>query len=135
MVEYASITAALAGLVSSLSVVLGSTTAALNATSATGLVSAAARTYHLSGAQARSVYGRAPYGKPALRSLYAVGWMGADSNIAACKAALLLGPSPSDAAAQALRGNPKLLSRLRASGVTVSQAAAAIGRGYTDGCN
>jgi hypothetical protein len=135
VVEYATITAALASLVSSLSLVLGSTTAALNSTNAAVLVSSAARTYHVSGTEAHTAYGHAPYRKPGLRYLYTLGWVGADSNLAACKAALVLGPDPSAAAAQALRGNPKLLTRLQASGITVTQAAAAIAHGYADGCS
>ncbi|HUK44954.1 MAG TPA: hypothetical protein VLV28_06650 [Gaiellaceae bacterium] len=135
MVEYATVTAALASLVSSLSLVLGSTTAALNSTNAAALVSSAARTYHVSGTDAHAAYGHAPYHKPGLRYLYTVGWVGADSNIGACKAALLLGPDPTPAATQALKGNSKLLARLNASGITVTQAATAIARGYNDGCS
>ena len=63
-----------------------------------------------------------------------MGWVGAASNLATCKATQLLGPDPSVAAAQAIQGSPKALSLLRAAHITVSQAAAAMGRGSTDGC-
>ena len=135
MVEYAGITAALAILVSSLSGVVGSVGALpSNDVKASALVSAAARSHHVPGTEARTAYARAPYRKPVLRYLYAVGWVGATSDRAACTAALLLGPKPSEAAAEALRPIPKLLARLRAAHLTVGQAATAIGRGTTDGC-
>jgi hypothetical protein len=38
-------------------------------------------------------------------------------------------------AALAMRGSPKTLAMLRAAHVGVGQAAAAIGRGTTDGCS
>ena len=135
MVEYASITAALSILASSLSGALGSAVALpLNDVKAAALVSAAARSHAVSGPEARNAYAAAPYRKPSLRYLYTVGWVGSFSNRAACGAVLLLGPKPSDAAAQALRSSPTLLARLRAAHVSVSQAAAAIGQGTTDGC-
>jgi len=135
VVEYASITAALAILASSLSGVVGSVGALpSNDLRATALISAAARSHQVSGSEARTAYARAPYRKPVLRYLYAVAWVGAASDRAACTTALLLGPEPREAATQALRHSPKLLARLRAARLTVSQAATAIGRGTTDGC-
>jgi hypothetical protein len=58
----------------------------------------------------------------------------AASDLSSCEAAQVLGPDPTVAAAQALRGSPKTLAMLRAAHVSVGQAAAAIGRGTTDGC-
>jgi hypothetical protein len=132
-VEYATVTAALAMLASSLSGALGSVLPSSDVKAAS-LVSAAARSHHVSGARARTAYAKAPYRKPALRYLYAVGWVGAASNLASCRAGQVLGPDPGAAAAEALRGSPKSLAALRAAHVTVGQAAAAIGRGTTDGC-
>jgi hypothetical protein len=135
VVEYGSITAALAILVTSLSGVLSSVgTLPTGDLKATALVSAAARSQRVSGPEARAAYAKAPYRKPVLRYLYAVGWVGAARDRAKCRAALLLGPKPSDAAAQALRRTPRLLARLRAAHLTVSQGATAIGRGFSDGC-
>ena len=135
MVEYASITAALAILASSLTGVVGSV-GALPSTNvkAAALVAAAARAHNVSGTEARAAYAKAPYRRPVLRYLYAAGWVGAATDRARCRAALLLGPDPREAAAAAVRRTPKLLARLRAAQLTVSQAATAIGRGTTDGC-
>jgi hypothetical protein len=76
----------------------------------------------------------APFGTPALRYLYAIGWVGSASNLGACKAAQVLGPEPQMAASQALRASPNALALLRRAHLTVARAAAAIGRGTTDGC-
>ena len=135
MAEYASITAALAILASSLSGVVGSIRALPSTDGqASTLVVTAARSYHLSAAEARAAYAKAPYQRPVLRYLYSLGWIGAASDKKACTAALFLGPRPSDAATQVFRRTPKLLARLRAAHVTVSQAATALGSGTTDGC-
>jgi hypothetical protein len=133
VLEYAGITAAIAILVSSLNGVVGSALPSSDLKAA-ALVTAAAQSHHVSGSQARAAYAKAAFPKPALRYLYAVGWIGSASAPAACKAAQVLGPDPSVAAAQALRGSPRVLGLLRAAHVTVNQAAAAIGRGTTDGC-
>jgi hypothetical protein len=131
--EYASITAALSMLVASLSGVLSSV---LPSTSgrASALVTAVASSHHVSTSQARAAYAGAPYRSPALRYLYSVGWVGSASDLAGCKAAQILGPDPTSAAAQALERSPKALAVVRAAHLTVNQAAEAIARGSTDGC-
>jgi hypothetical protein len=63
-----------------------------------------------------------------------VGWVSSASALSSCKAAQVLGPDPTVAAAHALRGSAKTLAMLRAAHVSVGQAAAPIGRGTTDGC-
>ena len=135
VVEYASITAALAILASSLAGVVGSV-ATLPATDAkaTALVAAAATAHHVSKADARAAYAKAPYRLPVLRYFYAVGWVGAAQDRARCVAELLLGPKPSDAAGAAIKQTPKLLAKIRAAKITVRQASTALGRGATDGC-
>lgn len=135
VVEYASITAALAILASSLAGVVGSV-ATLPATDAkaTALVAAAATAHHVPKADARAAYAKAPYRLPVLRYFYAVGWVGAAQDRARCVAELLLGPKPSDAAGAAIKQTPKLLAKIRAAKITVRQASTALGRGATDGC-
>ena len=133
VVEYATITAALAMLVSSLNGVLVSALPSTNARAAS-LVTSVARSHHLSGSQAHTAYTAAPYRKPALRYLYAMGWVGSASDLNACKAAQILGPDPNVAATQALQASPKALALLRTAHLTVRQGAAAIARGSTDGC-
>ena len=132
MVEYGGIVAAMAVLAASLSAALGS----LPATSvkASAGVAAFARSQHVPGPEARAAYEKAPYRKPSLKYLYAVSWVVAAKDRAKCQAQLLLGPDPRVAAATAIRHSAKLLARVRAAHLTVSQAATAIGRGTTDGC-
>lgn len=133
MGEYASITAAITIFVTSLSGVYA-TGLTGSTTNTAALVSAIARSHNVPAPKARAAYAAAPYSKPALRYLYTVGWVGAAANLATCKAAQLLGPDPSVPAAQAIQGSQKALSLLRAAHISVSQAAAAMGRGSTDGC-
>ena len=101
---------------------------------ATALVTTAAQSKHISGAEARAAYAKAPYRKPVLRYLYAMAWVSAVGSHGKCHAQLLLGPDPKVAAAAAIRRSPKFLARLRAAHVTVSQASTALGRGMADGC-
>ena len=133
MVEYASITAAVTFFVTSLGGVYGKVLPTTTV-KATALVVTVARTHNVSGPQARAAYAKAPFAKPALRYLYALGWLGSASNLAACKAAQILGPDPEVAATQSLQASPQALAALRASHLTVKQAATAIGKGTTDGC-
>jgi hypothetical protein len=133
MVEYATVAAALAMLASSLSGALGSALPSSDVKAASA-VATIARSHHLAAPVARAAYAKAPYKRPALRYLYSVGWVSAASDLSSCEAAQVLGPDPTVAAAQALRGSPKTLAMLRAAHVSVGQAAAAIGRGTTDGC-
>ena len=133
MVEYATITAAMAILAASLAGAFGSALPSTDVKAATAVARVAAK-QRVSGADARAAYAKAPFRRPALRYLYAVGWVGAAKDLAACQAGLFLGPGPKVAAAQGIRRSPKVLARLRAAHVTVSQAATAIGRGATDGC-
>ena len=133
VVEYASISAALSMLIASLNGVFASAIPTSNGKAA-ALVTTVASSHHVSTPQARTAYARAPYHKPALRYLYAVGWVGSASDLTACKATQILEPDPNVAAAQALQQSPRALALLRAAHLTVAQAAAAIAHGSTDGC-
>ena len=133
--EYGGIVAALATLVVSLTTAFASVGAlpALDS-KATAAVAAAAKAKHVSGAEARAAYAKAPYRKPVLRYLYAMSWVGAASDKASATPRSCSAPIRRSAAAAAIRRSPKLLARLRAAHVTVSQASTAIGRGMVDGC-
>ena len=135
MGEYATLTGSLAALFSSLSIVAHSIQIPLTAVGAQAMAASTARSHGVAGPVGKAAYASAPFKKPALRYLYSVGWVGAASNVPACKAALLLGGNPDAAAAQALRQSPTLLARLRTARITESQASAAIGRGFQDGCH
>ena len=71
MVEYASITAVLAVLVSAIGGTLSLPATNLKGTA---LVATLAGNQGVRGAEARAAYARAPFRRPALRYLYVVGW-------------------------------------------------------------
>lgn len=133
MVEYASITAAISIFVSALGSVAGSALPASTAKALPAVVTIA-QSHEVSAPAAKVAYRKAPFGRPALRYLYAAGWVGATSNLDACKLAQLPGADPVTAATQALQSSPKALSVLKASHVTVKQAATALGEGTIAGC-
>jgi len=135
MVEYATLVSSLAAFLSSLSIVANSVQVPLTTVGAQAMAASTARSHGLSGSVGKAAYSSAPSRKPALRYLYSVGWVGAASNVSACKAALLLGGSPVAAASQAVQSSPTLLSRLRTAHITAGQASAAIGAGFRDGCH
>jgi hypothetical protein len=83
VVEYATIAAALSMLGSSLG---GALAAAIPSTDvrAGSQIAAVARAHHVPAARARAAYSKAPFGTPALRYLYAIGWVGSASNLGAC---------------------------------------------------
>jgi hypothetical protein len=134
MAEYATLIGSLAALFSSLSLVAHSISVPLTSVGGATMAAATAQSHGVSGPEGKAAYAKAPFRKPGLRYLYSVGWVGAASNIPACKAALLLGGNPEPAAAQALQNSPALLAKLRAARITPTQAATAIGRGFQDGC-
>jgi hypothetical protein len=134
MAEYATLAGSLAALFSSLSIVAHSISVPLTSVAAQAMAATTAQSHGMSGPAGRTAYANAPFRKPALRYLYSVGWVGAASNIPACKAALVLGGSPIPAAAQALQSSPALLARLKAARISPTQASTAIGRGFQDGC-
>src|SRR5262249_9580007 len=124
----------LAALFSSLSIVAHSISIPLTSVGAAAMAASTARSHGIAGASGKAAYASAPYKKPALRYLYSVGWVGAASNLTQCRAALVLGLDPVNAAAQALQQSPRLLARIRTARITSSQASVAIARGFQDGC-
>jgi hypothetical protein len=133
MGEYAAVTAAISLLASSLTGAFGSALSS-NDVKTAALVASLARTHNLSATEARAAYKHAPYGRPALRYLYALGWLSAASNPTFCKLEQALGGDPATATAQSLRSSPKIVATLGKAHITVTDAATAIGRGTTDGC-
>ncbi len=136
MVEYGSLTSALAVLASALAGLVSIPVGSLPATDgkATALVTATAARQHVDAAKASSVYRRAPYGKPFLRYLYTVGWMSRSRSGAWCAFDRAAGADPVDDAAKRIRSSKKLLARLRVAHVTVTAAASAIGKGVASAC-
>jgi hypothetical protein len=133
VVEYATLAGSLAAMFASLSIVTHSVQIPLTSAGARAMAVATARSHGVPGSRGKAAYASAPFRKPALRYLYSVGWVGAASNVPACKAAVLLG-DPNAAASEAVRQSPELLARLRTAHITARQASAAVARGFEDGC-
>jgi len=136
MVEYASLVAAMAVLASSLTGAFGAKLAVLPTSSATGLqaVTAGAKEQHVPPAQARAVYRRAPYAKPVLRYLFAVGWIGGKKDPVSC---LFARVQPDETAREALaeiRKRPKLGRQLARRGVSKPMAAKVVVAGIASAC-
>ena len=136
MVEYAMVTAAVALLAVSLVGTVGNTTTELprSATAAIQLVTANAHAKKVSIAGARGAYAKAPYAKPALKYVYAVGWITGMYDRASCFYTV----TASDAVRQAtgeLQHNPKVVAKLRRRGLTARQAGTALVKGIGVACN
>ena len=134
--EYASLVAAMSILVSSLTGAFGQKLAALPTREGTAIatVTAAAKSQKVSGAQARAAYRRAPYSKPVLKYLYAVGWIGGKKSAFSC---LFARDDPGGTASEALgeiRKNAKLVRALRRAHVCLKQAATVLVRGIASAC-
>ena len=136
MAEYAMVTAAVALLAVTLVGAVGKTPAQLPRTTAAAikLVSSNARAKKVSVAGARAAYTKAPYRKTALKYVYAVGWITGTHDRASC----LYTASTADAVREAtteIRGNSKLLGKLRSRDVTPKQAATALVGGISYACS
>jgi Tfp pilus assembly protein FimV len=136
MAEYAMVTAAVALLAVSLLSPVGKAPAQLPRTAAAAirLVSANARAKKVSVAGARTAYAKAPYAKPALKYIYAVGWITGTKNPASCFYTVSTSDAVKEAAGE-LRGNAKVASRLRSRGVTPQQAGTALVKGISAACS
>ena len=137
MGEYALVTAAVASLAISIATVpeaklagrLPTTTAKAQA-----LVAHDARSHGVSGAEAKKVLARAPYGRAPLRYLYTSGWLDGRKNQRSCIFAKAAPGDTMSEAATAIRRNPSLVERLARMHVSVAQAATAVVRGASDAC-
>lgn len=136
VVEYAGIVAGLALLASTLTGAYGKSVTAVFASSGAGVaaVGKAAASRHVPRAGAKAAYGRAPYGKPALRYLYALGWIGGTKNKAQCGLTLLGQDAARLQAKLEILENGKLLAQLRRRGVSAVAAARALVAGVVSAC-
>lgn len=137
MVEYASIVSALAVLASTLSGAFGQKLAVLPTSGATAItsVSAGARAQGVPPAQARAAYRSAPYTKPVLKYLYAVGWIGGKKSAVSC---LFARVQPEETRAEALaeiRKNRKLSRQLARRNVSKPMAAKVLVAGVASACS
>jgi hypothetical protein len=136
IVEYGSLVAALAVLVSTIGGAFGANLAALPSSSGAALtaVTAGARAQNVPPRPARAAYQRAPYAKPVLKYLYAVGWIGGTKSPASCLfARVSRGQTETEARAE-IRKSPKLVRKLARRGVSVATAARVLVAGIASAC-
>jgi hypothetical protein len=137
MAEYALVTAVVASLAISLATIPEAQLARqlpVTAARAQALVAKSARAGGVPGTQARSVMAQAPYGRVALRYLYAEGWIAGRKNAAECVFAKATRGATQRELAAGIRKDDRLRTRLRRMNVTVDQAAAALTRGTAAAC-
>lgn len=136
IVEYAGLVAAFALLAATLSGSYGQNVAAVFASGATGVsaVAKAARSQGVSPKQAKVAYKRAPYAKPALKYLYALGWIGGTKNPGQCGLTLLGQGAALEQTQRQIRSNAKLKAQLRKRAVSVRAAASALVKGVVSAC-
>jgi hypothetical protein len=135
-VEYAGILAAVSLMAITLTGAYGKNVTAVFNTSSVGVaaVAKAAKAQKISPAGAKASYAKAPYRKPALRYLYALGWIGGTKNPGQCGLTLLGEGAARDAAAREMRGNARLVGQLKRRGISVLAAASAVTKGVVSAC-
>jgi hypothetical protein len=135
-VEYAGILAAVSLMAITLTGAYGkNVTAVFNSTSVgVAAVAKAAKAQKISPAGAKAAYTRAPYAKPALKYLYALGWIGGTKNPGQCGLTLLGEGAAKEQAAREMRGNRNLVAQLKKRGLSVSAAANAVTKGVVSAC-
>jgi Flp pilus assembly pilin Flp len=135
-VEYAGILAAVSLLAITLSGAYGESVTAVFTRSGAGIaaVAKAAKAQKVSQAGAKTAYNRAPYRKPALKYLYALGWIGGTKNPAQCGLTLLGQDAAREQAAREMRANAKLVAQLKKRSISVSAAANAVTAGVVSAC-
>jgi hypothetical protein len=135
-VEYAGIAAAVSLMAATLTGAYGQNVAAVFASSSVGVVAAgkAASAQRVSTAGAKTAYKRAPYSKPALKYLFALGWIGGTKNPGQCGLALLGQEAARQQAAREIRQNARLMTQLAKRGVSAAAAAGAMTKGVVSAC-
>jgi hypothetical protein len=134
--EYASVVAAMAVLVSTITGAFGQRLAALPTSNGTALtaVSAGARAQKVPAGAARAVYNKAPYKKPVLKYLYTVGWIGGKKSALSCLFARTSRDDTEQEALIEIRKNTKLARQLRSVHVPQPVAAETLVRGIASAC-
>jgi hypothetical protein len=133
IVEYASVVAAMAVLVSSITGNLATLPTSTNA--ALTAVTSGAKAQKVSSAGARTAYKRAPYSKPILKYLYAVGWIGGKKSPLSCLFARVQRDDTEREALREIRRNPKLVRQLRRAHVSLGVAATTLVQGIASACS
>jgi hypothetical protein len=136
VVEYAGILAGISLLAATLTGAYARNVEAVFTSGSVGIVAVgkAAKAQKVSPAGAKTAYKRAPYAKPALRYLYALGWIGGTRNPGACGLTLLSPAAAKEQAVQDMRKSSKLVAQLKRRAVSVSAAATALTKGVVSAC-
>ena len=136
-VEYAGVLAAVTLMAVTLTGAYGRNVTAVFNTSSVGIaaVGKAAKAQKVSPAGAKTAYRREPYTKPALRYLYALGWIGGTSNLTRCGLTLLSPDAARDVATAQIRENAKLSAQLKRRGISAVSAATAVTKGVVSACD
>ena len=135
-VEYAGILAAVSLMAITLTGAYGKNVSAVFESSGVGItaVAKAAKAQKVAPAGAKAAYKRAPYVKPALKYLYALGWIGGTKNPGGCGLTLLGEGAAKDEAARQMRSNTKLVAQLKKRAISVSTAANVVTKGVVSAC-
>ncbi len=135
-VEYAGILAAVSLMAITLTGAYGKNVTAVFESSSVGIaaVTKAAKAQKVAPAGAKAAYKRAPYAKPALKYLYALGWIGGTKNAGQCGLTLLGQRAAKEQAAREMRAESKLVTQLKRRGVSIAAAATAVTKGVVSAC-
>jgi len=136
-VEYAGVVAALSLFAATLAGVYGQNVSAVFTSGSVGVaaVGKAARTQGVPRPGARQAYQRAPYTRPALRYLYAIGWIGGMKERARCGFTLLAQDTATAQTVRQIRSTPRLMNQLRRHRIGAPAAARAVVRGVVSACD
>lgn len=136
IVEYAGIVAAISLLAATLTGAYGQNVTAVFASNAVGVaaVAKAAKSQKVRVKGAKAAYKRAPYSKPALKYLYAIGWVGGMRNRSQCGLTLIGQNAAKAQAVREIRSNRKLMRQLRKRALNAKAAATALVKGVVSAC-
>ena len=136
-VEYASLVAAMAMLTAMITGAFGEKLAVLPTSSASAIhqVNAGAKFHGVPAREARAAYNRAPYQKPVLKYLYAVGWIGGKKSSFSCLFARVSPEKTAQEAVVEIRKNRKLTQQLSRRKVSVRTAANVLTAGIASACS
>jgi hypothetical protein len=136
IVEYAGIVAAISLLAATLTGAYGTNVTAVFASGSAGVSAAAkaARAQGVAPSGAKAAYRRAPYAKPALKYLYALGWIGGTKNRGQCGLTMLGQGAAREQATHEIRQNRKLMAQLKRRAIGAKAAASALVSGVVSAC-
>jgi hypothetical protein len=99
------------------------------------LVESAARAQHVPAGNARAAYKRAPYERPVMKYLYAIGWIGGKKEPLSCTFTRASQGNAEQETTATLKRNKKLIAQLGKLHVSPALAAKALVRGVVSACS